>query len=228
MNLKPLTMFSSARELDSYVLETGQVSPSDIRSRVPIVVIDDEGFPAGGNLKTLGYNIVQIEDIRSVEEVKDYGIVLCDLMGVGPHFSGEKQGAGIIEEIRSHFPSTIVIAYTGSSLASGPARSAKAIADDIVKKDIDISEWRAKLDEYARQALDPRFVWNRLRKRLVEMNVDTKDILVVEDGYIRNYKKRRSNGEILERALKGVTMPQDARSLVRNLVTSAVFTVLMA
>ena len=74
------------------------------RREIAIAVIDDQPLAAGRNLTTYGYNIKEIGDLKSISEIAEFPIVLCDLMDVGAHFDKSAQGASIIREIRKNFP----------------------------------------------------------------------------------------------------------------------------
>lgn len=224
MSFKPLSFFKTNAELKTFRnTRAGFASVSDLRKHVPIAVIDDERFLPEANLQAHGYRITQLGDIKSIEEVKEYRIVLCDLMGVGQYFDPVRQGASLIEEIKERYPSIMVVAYTGSSLGSVPGRAARDHADDVIKKDADIAEWRALLDELIQDASNPAFIWHRTRLRLAEMEIDTKAILMLEDAYVRSILSEDTNAHGLSRALATVNINQDARAIVQGLISSAIF-----
>ena len=143
------------------------------RRAVKIAVIDDNKFAALQNLRNMGFDIDELGDVKKIDEVAEYSIVLCDLMGVGMHFDAAQQGATIISEIRLNYPSKFVVAYTGAALRSAPVTAAKASADQIFKKDSHNSEWKEMLDNYVDKVVDPYQVWIRFRKYLVDQEVDT-------------------------------------------------------
>lgn len=223
----PLAFFRTSANLATYQQQlTSQLGISEIRDKIPIAVIDDEPFSPEVNLRSHGYNITQIGDIKKVQEVSKYSIILCDLMGVGKHFDENQQGASLIREIRVNFPSIIVVAYSGSSLGSTPARSAKLFADSTVKKDVDISEWRDVLDPLVGRAADPGFMWQRTRLRLTEMGVDTKSILMLEDAYVRTIINKDRSGKPIEETLNKTGLSNDIRNILVNLTASAIFKII--
>lgn len=222
MNWTPLGLYKTNSDLQNFRQRRG-TSVAELRKAVPIAVIDDEPFAAEFNLRNHGYTITQLGDIRSINEVEPYRIVLCDLMGVGKHFDPNRQGASLIQEIRFSYPATIVVAYSGSSLNSIPARAAKEHADLTLKKDEDISEWRRVLDDLIQKASDPYFLWNRTRMQLTSMELDTKKILTIEDAYVRSVLKGDAEGKNFSQTLKGVELNKDARAVVQGLVASAIF-----
>jgi hypothetical protein len=224
VDIRPIGLFHSNIELANHLQRGSKFNNvSTLRSSVPIAVIDDEKFAPEDNLRNSGYKIVQLGDIKRIDDVREYSIVLCDLMGVGRYFDDQSQGASIIQEIRNRYPTIVVVAYTGASLGSAPARAAKQSADKVIKKDLDMSEWKDTLDELAKRAVNPHFVWARTRERMVQADVDTKTILILEDAYVRSVLSGDKTAGLLSKVTSGATIGADARSIVQNLIASAIF-----
>lgn len=219
--------YKSNRDLSGYKNQhREQENLTKWRNQFPIAVIDDEPFAPEVNLRAHGYNITSIGDIKSIDEVQPYSIVLCDVMGVGQHFDSNKQGASLIAEIRQQLPSTTVIAYTGSTFSSAPAKQAREMADITLRKDADISEWKEKLDKSINNASNPHWIWNRVRIRLTELEIDTKDILKLEDAYVRGIVSIRGPENKVIDALASVDINSHARGVIQSLVASSIFKML--
>lgn len=193
------------------------------RSEISIAVIDDQPFEAGRNLMSYGYNIKEIGDLKSVSEISGYPIVLCDLMDVGAHFDKSAQGASIIKEIRKNYPATYVLAYSGSSSSDPIVRRAALYADRFIKKDSELEEWTETLDEYISKVTDVREIWQRIRSALVDERVDTKDLLKLEDAFVRAYLTGDAKLEGMSAVVQNMRVGSSARSIVEGLVTSALF-----
>ncbi|MDP3677295.1 MAG: hypothetical protein Q8R44_19720 [Novosphingobium sp.] len=88
-------------------------SDRERRMKVPIAVIDDEPFAAQQTLTNNGYDIRTLGDIKTLDEVQSFNVILCDLQGVGRHLDSKNQGAFLIDEIKRNHPEKFVIAYTG-------------------------------------------------------------------------------------------------------------------
>ena len=157
------------------------------RGEISIAVIDDQPFEAARNLTSYGYSIREVGDLKSVSEISGFQIVLCDLMDVGGHFDKAAQGASIIKEIRKNYPAIYVLAYSGSASSDPIVRRAALYADGFIKKDAELEEWSETLDDYILNVTDVREVWQRLRAALVDQRVDTKDLLKLEDAFVRAY-----------------------------------------
>lgn len=219
-----LKRYKTARFLKTEIPDSAKFwGTEDLRSIIKIASIDDEPFQPLVNLRNLKYEIKCLGDIKDINEVNDYSIVLCDLMGVGVFFDSEQQGATIIKEIRSNYPSIFVIAYTGANLGTTQAKAAKKWADDLVKKDALIEEWQTILDKFIKLASDPYELWIRTRHKLVSENVDTLDILKLEDAYVRSVLKHDSGFFNLKKIVEGSSLTGVSKAVVTNLVSAAIF-----
>jgi DNA-binding NarL/FixJ family response regulator len=58
------------------------------------------------------------------------------------------QGAYLIEEIKRNYPEKAVIAFTGGATNSNISKRAAAAADDYLRKDASIEDWRELLDKH--------------------------------------------------------------------------------
>lgn len=193
------------------------------RSVIRIAAIDDEPFSPEVNLRNFGYNIIHLGDIKSIAEVNEFPIILCDIMGVGRHFGSSAQGGSLIKEISENFPTKILVAYTGASLGSQQVKIARQFADEVMKKDADIAEWTEILDSYVLKSSDPSFIWTRARKRFVEIGLDTKVILILEDAYVRSILRKEKGLDTLQRATEKVDLKGNARGIVQGLIASILY-----
>lgn len=196
----------------------------DRRKRIPIAIIDDEPFAAQQTLTNHGYNVMPLGDIKNLNEINEYNIILCDLRGVGRHFDGKHQGAYLIDEIKRNHPEKFVVAYTGGAQDDDMAIKANRAADIFIKKDADIEEWRDKLDDLIDRLSNPIIVWRRQRDALVKNNVSTLDIIKLEDAFVKSITAR--DPTIFRRRIEKFDMTSDARSIAQSLVASGIFALL--
>ena len=159
-------------------------SPSELREKAQIAVIDDSPFYPEINLRNNRFQINIFKDIQRIEEISSYPIVLCDLQGVGLHLDNQNQGAYLIEEIKRNYPEKIIIAYTGGATNSSIFRRATSTADEYLKKDAQIDEWREVLDNSIKNLSNPILVWRGFHHRLVEHNTTAIDIAKIEHQYV--------------------------------------------
>jgi len=196
---------------------------ADKRGLVKIAVIDDEPFKPQLGLERYGYNFTLLGDLRDVKQTQPYHMVLCDIIGVGKYFDQSRQGASIIAEIKNNYPEKIVVAYTGNATSDPSIRMAAERADEIINKDVDNEEWIERLDNLSALATDPYLVWSRVRSRLVALEVDSKDILFLEDGYVRSVLAGDQGVTELKRATDNNWIRDDAKAIVLNLISSGLF-----
>lgn len=197
------------------------------RSLVDIGYIDDEEFWPHKNLSALGYRVTEIGDIKSIEEVRSFPIVLCDLMGVGNKIDPVLQGAQIISEVKTNFPNIFVIAYTGANLQSRPAKRASLLADKFLKKDADIDEWKTTLDDLVKKATDPKEIWLRTRLNLCRQDIDTAHIMELEDAYVAAFEKRDKDFSQMKSVVKKIDVVPVAKTVILNLASNGIFEGLM-
>ena len=126
----------------------------DKRSQYQIVVVDDEDFSPLENLRRHNYNITHLRDVPSIDALRRYHVVLCDLIGVGMGLSSTMQGAHIVGETKKSFPEKIIVAYTGGGSAELLEPSIQA-ADYFLKKDANVEEWCEVLDKSIEDLVNP-------------------------------------------------------------------------
>ncbi|ANT61819.1 hypothetical protein AYJ57_15235 [Salipiger sp. CCB-MM3] len=196
------------------------------RRLVKIAVIDDQPFEAGVNLRNFGYDISEVGDVKKLNEIDIYPVILCDLMNVGMFFDADSQGASLIREIRRNYPSKYIAAYSGSSANSTQAQKAKQYADSFIKKDSDIETWVERLDELISRATDPKIVWQRTRAAMVAEDVDTRSILILEDAYVQSVTKAKPDLSQMRAVINGDNFSSAAKTIILNLASSAIFAAL--
>lgn len=219
-NLKQIADLSHAR-----VIERITNSDYDRRSLFPIAIVDDKDFPYEENLKANNYKVDFKGNIRSIDEVDDYDIILCDLQGMGTKLNSVGQGAYVIDEIKRSHPEKFVVAYTGGSLDDDITLKAQEVSDYFLKKDADIDDWRDILDEIISNLSDPNQVWKRQRDALVEADVPTLDILRLEDAFVRSIES--GTRQKYDSAANDFRLSKDLRAIAQSFIASGIFKVLV-
>lgn len=190
------------------------------RSKVPIAIIDDEPFTAQQTLTNHGYDVRPIGDPKSLSEIENFNIILCDLRGVGQNFDKKNQGAYLIGEIKRNHPEKFVVAYTAGAENDEMSLRANRDADIFIRKDADIEEWRDKLDDLIDRLCNPVIVWRRQRDALVRNNVATLDILRLEDAFVQSVEIGRPQN-FANRAAR-LNLGPDARAIAQSLIGSGI------
>ena len=198
--------------------------PADLRRDIKIAVVDDQPFAPEHNLKNNQFQIVTYTDIHKIEQLAEFPIVLCDLQGVGLQLASDLQGAYLIEEIKRNYPEKAVIAFTGGSTNSNISKRAILAADDYLRKDVSIEEWRDVLDKHIRNLSDPVYVWKQLRLRLIRADISPIDLLKLEHAYVSSIKAGAKNTKAtLEEALKTSSSDPLVKREIASFVASKAF-----
>ena len=58
----------------------------NFRDKVKIVFVDDEKFVYYDELIRSGFHITQYEDVPDLQTLGEFGIIICDIKGVGKAF----------------------------------------------------------------------------------------------------------------------------------------------
>ena len=194
------------------------MSPKDIRSSVKIAIIDDEKFKAHANLTTYGYKIQELPDIKSLDDISDFDVIICDLMGVGQNFDKSIGGASVIKEIKDNYPTKYVIAYTGARSNTPEANVAKQFSDDFIKKDDDITKLVSKLDEAIDIASDPYERWLITRQGLIDLEIDLRKILELESAYVEAIDSNDREFSEVKAILRGADLGGHAKGIIQSLI----------
>lgn len=190
------------------------------RIKIPIAVIDDEGFNYEHILRTHDFNIRVFDDVEDTKTVEAYAIVLCDIKGVAKKFNSKFEGAHLISEIRNYYPAKVIIAYSGHSFDPSFNKYFQ-MSDYVFKKDIDSDDWIEKLDKAIKEAVNPIYQWKKMRKFLLEKDVDLYHILRLENEYVKAFQNHESNLFPSKPVLK--SLPEDIKTVILNFTSSIIF-----
>lgn len=208
-------------------LATNLKSPAQLRAAVQIAVIDDQPFAPENNLRNNNFQIVSFVDIHRIDQIQDYPIVLCDLQGVGSQLAGELQGAYLIEEIKRNYPEKAVIAFTGGSANSTISKRAALAADNYLRKDVSIEDWRDVLDTHIQNLSNPIYVWRQFRIRLVKTGISPVDLMRLEHAYVSSIKSgATATKTAIESVANNRIVDPTIKSEIRNFIASKAFEIL--
>lgn len=169
------------------------ISNMEMRKNASILVIDDNDFSPETYLKKNGYQIHHKTDIETIKDVEPYDIILCDISGVGKKLGYTKEGAFIIREIHSNYPSKRIIAYTAYTY-NPEYNQFFSMADFVAPKDFALDDWINVLDDQIKQAIDPVCQWKKIFNYLVECDISTLTITKIEDKYVSAIQKKNFDG----------------------------------
>lgn len=180
----------------------------ELKARNKIAVIDDEPFLKLESLRAHGFNLTELGgDIKSVEQVEAYPIVICDIKGVGKAFGSDKEGAHVLSEIRKSYPDKFLITFSGMTYDASYNESL-ATADASATKDANIDYWTTLLEKGLKNTGDPTQRWVRFRMDLLEKGIDLFELFKLEQAFISSIEKRDSS------IMKSHPVPAEVRDIV--------------
>lgn len=189
------------------------------RRRARIAIIDDEPFTRADALRASGFDLIEIGDISSIENVASYPIIVCDIRGVGATFKSKFEGAHVISEIRNTYPDKYIIAFTGMTYdATYNAKLAKA--DVSATKDVDTEAWAQILDTAIKEVSNPVRRWIRFRSHLLARDVDLYEVFQLEQAFIKSINIGDSSR--LVTVTKNSTFSKETKELIISFAANAV------
>ena len=162
-----------------------------LRENTKILIIDDDDFPLLQPLSAAGYNLTKKngnEDIKTLDDVYVYDIILCDIKGVGKHFGGTLEGAHLAEQIKIKFPNKIIISYSASMYEITYQKHLEKL-DGSYSKGLGVEDWSAILDEHIKNLADPIAQWKKTRTILLDNQLPLIEIAKIESYYVKAVKR---------------------------------------
>lgn len=188
----------------------------DVKSRIPILIIDDEDFVYKENLRDEGYNLKCVKAIEDLSAVAEYPIVICDVKGVGTQYDKEKGGAYVVRDLKKKYPFKQYAVYSGSTYDLEMMNNLEGVST--IKKDAPLDMWRGYCDELIRRASDPKEIWKILRNFLLEKDVSLKEVLLLESNYVDIYNNRSSEMRYFPDENTFPNLSQDVRSIIQSMI----------
>ena len=196
-------MFNFLKKKKIYKLSEIKVlntSIKKLKKEIKIAVIDDQDFPPTNNLRNLGFNIIPFKDISTLEQVKEYPVIICDIKGIGKEFGGKYEGAFVISELRKSYPDKYIISYSTSSYDLDISSFIQK-SDVIASKGATIEEWSSILEKAIKDTSNASIRWKKTRESLLNNDIELSDLLDLEQKYIlsiNNSKNEMQDTSLLE------------------------------
>lgn len=114
------------------------------KDSIRILFIDDNKFPIIENLKSAGYIVDWIKDIKSIEDSKviDAHVLFIDYKGVGKNLSQNKEGVGVCKKLKDTYKETkYIVLCTGESIPNELLKEIKSVSDDIITKSLETTDF---------------------------------------------------------------------------------------
>lgn len=193
---------------------------TDAKLRVEIAVLDDNPFAPKEALLNHKFRIAELgPDIRSLDQVSTYPIIVCDVGGVGRAFGSNLEGAHLVTEIRKAYPDKFLMAYTGMTYSLAMTNALTA-ADKRMEKDASVEAWVQTLEAGINEVMNPRNRWRRMRRALLERGVEIFDVLMLEQAFIKAVQQGKP--DVLASQARSLGVGQEIKDLVIKFSATAV------
>lgn len=196
------------------------IDMAEAKRQVEIAVLDDNPFAPKDALVHHKFRITELgPDIRSLDQVSTFPIIVCDVAGVGRAFGSSLEGAHLVNEIRKAYPDKFLIGYTGLT-HSVATTNALIAADRRMAKDESVEAWIKNLEAGMDEVVSPRNRWTRMRRALLERGVELFDVFKLEQAFIRAVKQRKP--DILTSQAQQLGVAQEVQDLIIKFSATAV------
>lgn len=198
------------------------LSTEELRSKLPILVIENGSFPVKDMLIKNGFRIDIVKDLESYNALSSYKIILCDINDVGLHL-GFQDGSGLMREIKRRSPLLPVVAYSDydQPLAKGNLHK---IIDGFAEKDSSLEDWIELLDEYMKNLIDPVVQWKKAREQLLARNATIHLVANLENEFVKKVQTKRL--EELKEAKDYRDLPDELKPIIQGVVSSVIYDVI--
>ena len=190
----------------------------EIRERLKIAIIDDEGFSEKKKkgLESRGFVIHTFNNIERPNLLADYPIIISDINGVAKSLDEKEQGIALIRQIVKLYP------HKGVGLYSGVPRQIPNLPAPVlvINKDDDSDSWEAKIDELIDQVSDPIEIWKRLSKQLIDSELPSKYLADIESDYVERILKKKSFDSFPNSINK---FDANIRNIISGVVSNGIF-----
>ena len=202
------------------------INIAQAKCQVEIAVLDDNPFEPKEALLHHKFRITELgPDIKSLDQISTYPIIVCDVMGVGRSFGSNLGGAHIVQEIRKTYPDKFLIGYTGQS-HSITTTNALTAADKRMMKDEGIEAWIQNLETGVNEVINPRNRWVRMRRALLERRVELFVVFKLEQAFIKAVRQRKP--DILINEAHTLNVQQEIKDLIIKFSATAVAALISA
>lgn len=161
------------------------------RNAVKVLIVDDEEFTYEDSLRRAGFNIKKYDDIESIEAANAFHIVICDIRGVGKKFKSQQEGAFVLSCLKKRYPMKEFAVYSGSLFNTDLTETLQNI--HIIKKDQPSEDWCNDIDTLIRKVTNPKIIWQKIARIMIENEVPTQIISKMEHEYVEVIRDRKGD-----------------------------------
>lgn len=195
-------------------------SAIDIKSKIPILIIDDQGFEHTERLRDEGYNIKCIENINDLKAASEYPIVICDIKGVGTQYDVDKGGLVVVKKLKKKYPFKQYAVYSGSDYQLEELNGLEGVSH--IPKSTDYNTWMSYLDDLIESAASPIENWKTIRTFMLDKDVSLFEVFKMENSYVYTYLNNRSNIRFFPDKKEFPNINDDIRSVINGVISAVI------
>lgn len=188
------------------------------KKNVKILFLDDEGYDIE-LLKNLGYlDVHKMYKFTEMDDFEKYDIIFCDINGIAKEIDETFQGAALAKMIKETYPEKIIIIFSAKQQYL-TFNNFSNYVDDVIYKNISISELTEKINHYIDILINPIHFWENMRKQLIVQNISPKQISKLEHYYVKSILENKNYSDDINK-FSSVSNLDFATSII-NAITTA-------
>ncbi len=195
-------------------------SAIDIKGKVPILVIDDQGFEHTERLRDEGYNLKCIKRIDDLRAASEYPIVICDIKGVGTQYDSEKGGLEVVRKLKKMYPFKQYAVYSGNDYLLEELDGLEGVSR--IPKSTDFNTWMSYFDVLIENAASPIENWKTIRTFMLNKDVSLLEVLKMENSYVYTYLNNRSNIRFFPDKKEFPNLNDDIRAVINGVIAAVI------
>lgn len=189
------------------------------KKNVKILFLDDEGYDIE-LLKNLGYlDVHKMYKFTEMDDFEKYDIIFCDINGIAKEIDETFQGAALAKMIKETYPEKIIIIFSAKQQYL-TFNNFSNYVDDVIYKNISISELTEKINHYIDILINPINFWENMRKQLIVQNISPKQISKLEHYYVKSILENKNYSDDINK-FSSVSNLDFATSII-NAITTAI------
>lgn len=182
-------LFRKSRKYERTIKLINDTNITNIRSKVKILMVDDEEFGALNPLIQRKYDIYYKKDMSYAIEAEPFDIVILDIKGIASSLGSNMEGFSLAKEVKKAYPNKKVLCY--SSSVKKEIAPELLLIDGFILKDTEIDQLANKLDELIKEYISIDYQWSVLKKRLQDNKIEESDIEEIHKEFIASFRDNR-------------------------------------
>lgn len=186
------------------------------RKNIKILFVDDEGYDIEP-LKKIGFlDVSKQYEYTKIDDYEKYDIIFCDINGIGKEIDDKYQGAALAKIIKNTYPNKVVIIFSAKQQYLDMHEFSK-FADEIIAKNIQISDLTDLIDKYIKKLSDPVEYWKETRRKLLSQGVSTKTVCELEHYYVKSFKNKKGYIDDIRKVSKDINI-SDGITIINGVI----------